>query len=849
MIPKTEVTSSETQNESPMTRNEESPLLWARNITKSIEGAMLLDSVDLELNSGQVHVLYGENGAGKTTFIKAITGAWPYDGGEVFIRGKRINFDEPYQAYSLGGISAVYQECTLIDELNVAVNLFLGSPARRSILMADRHLCEKASLYLNQLDFAHDIDPREKVANLSAGQKQQIKVAKGLMQDSPIVILDDPTSFLSDEETLAVYKAINTLRSKGKGVLCASHKVDEAIMIADRVTIIRDGYKVDLLKDKKEITSRNILRGLGGVIFKWKATQGRPIEFVSQNISSELGYKASNIVKGKREYNDFIHPDYIGSVDNLLRQSIVSNLDRFEQDYQVVCQNGEYKWIHELTSPIRDLDGKITHYLGVILDINEDKKKENALRLSERKYESLIKNVPGIVYSLLPGRTNAIDFISNRCQVWTGYSPDDIYEDYGKWLSCIEPQDRDRVTEVIQKSYLSKREYTLEYRLYHKDTGAMRYIQDSGTPVSDEQGNIVGYDGLMSDRTEQRKLEAELVENEEFLSTVLSNAPNPIIVINEDTSIEYVNPALERLTGFSNSEVVNCKEPYPWYVDKKAQKASSFSEMYGAESAHHGEELFRKKDGQNFWVEVVSVSVKHVGEFRYRIDSWNDVTREKRLAENLRSYAKLLTDLQENERKRISEDLHDETLQALFGVCSDIDAFINEKKLSHETLEVLRKTQAKIGVMMDETRRFCHNLRPGVIDRFGLIPSLKLQVQEINQQNTFECFLSVIGRARRLPADTELVVFRIVQEALNNIRKHANSTKVEIQIEYGISNTKTFVRDDGVGFNVPEKIDDLVIEGKLGLIGMQERVNSIGGKLSINSVLGKGTVIAVDIPN
>lgn len=258
--------------------------------------------------------------------------------------------------------------------------------------------------------------------------------------------------------------------------------------------------------------------------------------------------------------------------------------------------------------------------------------------------------------------------------------------------------------------------------------------------------------------------------------------------------------------------------------------------------------MFIKKDGQNFWVEVVPVSVKHRGELRYHIESWNDITREKRLAENLRSYAKLLTNLQEKERKRISEDLHDETLQTLFGVCSDIDAFINEKRLSHETLEVLRKTQAKIGIMMDETRRFCHNLRPGLIDRFGLILSLKLQVQEVNQQNLFECFLSVIGHARRLLADTELVVFRIVQEALNNIKKHANSKKVEIQIEYGISNTKVFVRDDGIGFHVPDKIDDLVVEGKLGLIGMQERVNSIGGSLSINSALGKGTAIVVDIP-
>jgi signal transduction histidine kinase len=117
----------------------------------------------------------------------------------------------------------------------------------------------------------------------------------------------------------------------------------------------------------------------------------------------------------------------------------------------------------------------------------------------------------------------------------------------------------------------------------------------------------------------------------------------------------------------------------------------------------------------------------------------------------------------------------------------------------------------------------------------------------MNQQSAFECSLNIVGRVRRLPGDVELVIFRIVQEALTNIKKHANASKVEIQIKYSATDVKMLIRDDGVGFKVPAKIDTYVVEGKLGLIGMQERINSVGGKLSINSLPEKGTVVTVDI--
>lgn len=150
------------------------------------------------MHAGEVRVILGENGSGKTTLVRLLTGDLVPDKGEIAVLGKPVKIKSPQQARLLG-ISVAYQNFTLFTDMSVATNLFLFRDPRHGSFISSNAVLEKARSFLDEIGFLSDIDPREKISNLSAGQQKQLQVATVIMQDAPIVIMDDPTSYLSDE--------------------------------------------------------------------------------------------------------------------------------------------------------------------------------------------------------------------------------------------------------------------------------------------------------------------------------------------------------------------------------------------------------------------------------------------------------------------------------------------------------------------------------------------------------------------------------------------------------------------------------------------------------------------------
>ncbi|MDD4985435.1 MAG: sensor histidine kinase [Dehalococcoidales bacterium] len=213
------------------------------------------------------------------------------------------------------------------------------------------------------------------------------------------------------------------------------------------------------------------------------------------------------------------------------------------------------------------------------------------------------------------------------------------------------------------------------------------------------------------------------------------------------------------------------------------------------------------------------------------------------------SYIAEITRAQEAERKRIACELHDETIQALFAMITDIEEIITgNDRLSAEDTRRLRCLQGTINHLMDGIRRFCHELRPGLLDQLGLIPSLELLVEETNRDEKLDCHLEVTGRHRRLPSEIELVLFRITQEGLRNVRKYAGATEVLIGVDFGSGGVTLNISDNGCGFELDKKLDNYAHGGKLGLLGMRARIYMVGGSFSVESEGGKGTRITAVIP-
>ncbi|HEU4597647.1 MAG TPA: sugar ABC transporter ATP-binding protein [Pyrinomonadaceae bacterium] len=217
---------------------ENEPLLRMEGITKIFAGHAALDGVDFTLERGEVHALVGENGAGKSTLIKVMTGAYRRDGGRVWLEGREVSFNSPEDAQE-AGVVAVYQEVNLLTFRTVAENIFLGREPRRYGLLDWGRMNADAGAILKRLGL--DIDPRAPLGSLNIALRQMVAIARGVSFGAKVVVLDEPTSSLTEHEVSILYDVIRRLKSEGVGVVYISHRFDELYTVCDRVTILRDG--------------------------------------------------------------------------------------------------------------------------------------------------------------------------------------------------------------------------------------------------------------------------------------------------------------------------------------------------------------------------------------------------------------------------------------------------------------------------------------------------------------------------------------------------------------------------------------------------------------------------------
>jgi len=480
-------------------------------------------------------------------------------------------------------------------------------------------------------------------------------------------------------------------------------------------------------------------------------------------------------------------------------------------------------------------------YLVQVQDVTERKWAEEALRESERNFRNSLDDSPlGIRIVTAEGELL--------------YANQAILDIYG--YSSIEElrttPTKQRYTPKSYAEYQNRKERRkqgkpvpaeYEISIVRKD-GEIRHLAVFRKVVV--WGGEIQFQTLYQDITEHKRVEMALRQSEEFNSGLLANSPSPILVLNADASIKYANPALEKLTGFSSAELIGSKPPYPWWIEETRKELSRRLVQAIHWGARKHESLYRKKNGERFWVEKISKTVRVNGEFKYYLVNWVDLTERKRLKANMEFYLSKITKAQEEERKRIAREIHDESIQSLATLALGIDAIVKEKeRLPKDVIRRLKGLRAETNSVLDGLRRFSHELRPGVIDQVGLVPALEILTEELNKENNVKASLVVVGSERRPIPETELALFRIAQEALHNIKRHSRATQCVIRLKFTREKVQLTVSDNGRGFEAPDTLSDLATEHKLGLIGIQERTRLLNGKLFVRSRLGRGTTVVV----
>lgn len=264
------------------------PILSLNGITKQFPGVLALSGVQFDLLPGEVHAVCGENGAGKSTLMKIISGVYQPSAGEIIYKGQPVEFHSPLQA-ELAGIAIIHQELNLVPHLSVAENIFLAREPRSRFLglpvLVDRkRLRLEAKRHLERLGV--DINPDAMVRTLSVAQCQMVEIAKALSLKAEVLIMDEPTSSLTEQETRLLFKVIHELKASGVGIVYISHRLDEMAEIVDRVTVLRDGKYVGTsdftATSVDEIVSRMVGRSLEE---KFPERQSQPSEDVLLQVS------------------------------------------------------------------------------------------------------------------------------------------------------------------------------------------------------------------------------------------------------------------------------------------------------------------------------------------------------------------------------------------------------------------------------------------------------------------------------------------------------------------------------------------------------------------------------------
>lgn len=218
-------------------------ILELRGITKTFPGVKALDNVQFQLRPGEIHALMGENGAGKSTFIKVITGVHDPDEGEIVVDGKRVEFRNPKDAAKLG-IAAIYQHVTCYPDLSVTENIFMGhekvQKGTRKLRWKEMHT--EANRLLKEL--GANFDAKVEMGTLSVAQQQIVEIAKALSTDAKIIIMDEPTAALTRNESEELYKITEKLRDEGKGIIFISHRFEDMYRLASKVTVFRDSQYI-----------------------------------------------------------------------------------------------------------------------------------------------------------------------------------------------------------------------------------------------------------------------------------------------------------------------------------------------------------------------------------------------------------------------------------------------------------------------------------------------------------------------------------------------------------------------------------------------------------------------------
>ncbi|MBI4979380.1 MAG: PAS domain S-box protein [Spirochaetes bacterium] len=712
--------------------------------------------------------------------------------------------------------------------------------------------------------------------------------------------VDEVNALINPDDVHAIQQALGTAVANGGGKVHFeyrfTHKNGKIRWVSDvgEMTLDSNGTPIycmgsvqditDRKRAEKELQDENKLFIAGPVVvFKWLSASGWPVEYVSPNITAQFGYKPEDFLSGRFPYASIVHPDDLQRIGDEVVAHSNEGVPFFEQEYRIARADGNYRWLYDYTTVVRDRSGKITHYLGYIIDITESKRAAEALKESEERLKDIANKVPGVVYQFFAKDNGewGLYFVSERSEDIFGVKAEPLETYFTRFLECVAEEDKERFITSIKEAISSESSWDFEGKLITPTAKEEKYVR--GASVSKRQKGEIVFNGILLDITERRHIEDALRKSEAHFKAILENSQVALYQRNYTTNTyDYMSPVIKNISGYSSEEL--CKmsveevnaltNPDDVHV---CQEAISTAIANGGGKIQV-EYRFTHKSGQMKWVsDIAGIYLDSNGKPLYAIGSVQDITTRKKSEDELGKYRNHL------------EELVKERTTELNVINQEMEAF--SYTVSHDLRAPLRHIDGFMEMLQDMTegkldeqcRRYMHNILDSTNKMGTLIDDLlafsrlgrygmnihPVDMDDITHDVIKEFSQDIKGRhiswrIAEMPTvmgDQSLLRTVMVNLVSNAIKFTRHREQAEIEIGYRSEDAEIviFVRDNGVGFD-PNYMDNLFgvfqrlhrddeFEGNgVGLANVRRIISKHGGRTWAEGALDKGATFYFSLP-
>ena len=492
----------------------------------------------------------------------------------------------------------------------------------------------------------------------------------------------------------------------------------------------------------------------------------------------------------------------------------------------------------------------------VVYDLRRLERTERALGISQNRQDLVLKTLPIVMYSAAPSGDFGTLWLSDNVVTVTGFPAEQFVKEPELWSARLHPDDRERVFNQLGRLRTEELIET-EYRWQIAD-GTYHWFLDEARKVRKSDGTPLEIVGLWYDVTERRQIEEHLRQTTRLLQSVFDASPPAIVAVDDEGRVLIWNRAAERLFGWSEEEVLGRLLPIASGI-RAEQHTMLRQQVFRGETLTEIEVLRERKDGS---LVQVSLSVAPLydghGSIYGAMAVIVDISERKRAGdelhqshEQLRALASRVEAVREEERTRIAREIHDELGQAMTGLKVDISWVYKQMSILRDLpqqsvlLDRLKSTMALLDETIRSVRQIATALRPGVLDELGLSAAIEWHAQDFESRTGIRCRVTIRPESLMVDPHRSTTLFRIVQELLTNIARHACATTASIILVDEAHRLLLEVKDNGKGIAESE-IHDL---HALGLVGVRERARQWGGEAVFHGIPQGGTTVTVSIPH